>query len=87
MKSCFATIVTQAITLIKLEVGNSIKAIWDTTKLLAYKQNPVGVCTSAVIIPQNTQFQIYGYILNTGTVCWVSLEGVVVEPRGKVVSP
>jgi len=87
MKSCFATIVTQAITLFKITVGNSVKAIWDTSKILAYKNNPIGICPSPIIIPQNTQFQFEGYILNTSTVCWVSLEGVVVEPKGKAISP
>ena len=87
MKSCFATMVTQAMTLFKITVGNSTKAIWDTSKLLCYVKNPIGICPSPIIIPQNTQFQFEGYILNTSTVCWVSLEGVVVEPRGKVISP
>ena len=87
MKSCFATKVTQATSLIKFIVGNSVKAIWDTSKLLCYKNNPVGVCPSAIIIPQNTQYQIEGYILTASTVCWISLEGVIVEPRGKVISP
>lgn len=87
MRTCFATQVTQAISLLKIEVGTSTKAIWDTTKLSCYKKNPVGVCPSAIIIPQNTSYQFYGYIIAVSTVCWVSLEGVVVEPRGKVISP
>lgn len=87
MKSCFATIVTQAMTLFKIIVGNSVKAIWDTSKILCYKNNPIGICPSPIVIPQNTQFQFEGYILATTTVSWVSLEGVVVEPRGKVISP
>ena len=87
MRTCFATQVTQAITLLKITVGNSVKAIWDTTKLAAYKQNPVGICPSPIIIPQNTHFQFAGYILAVSTVCWASLEGVIVEPRGKVISP
>lgn len=87
MKSCFATQVTQAITLFKITVGNSVKAIWDTSKILCYKNNAIGICPSPIVIPQNTQFQFDGYILAVSTVCWVSLEGVVVEPRGKVISP
>lgn len=88
MRTCFATRVIQAITLFKITVGNSVKAIWDTTKLAAYKLNPVGVSASAVIIPQNSQFQFSGYCTGSATtVCWVSLEGVIVEPRGKVISP
>ena len=88
MKSCFATKITQAISLLKITVGNSVKAIWDITKLYAYKMNPVGVSPSVVVIPQNTQYQFAGYLVtNAQPVCWVSLEGVVVEPRGKVISP
>ena len=88
MRTCFATRIIQAISLFKITVGNSTKAIWDTTKLAAYKNNPVGVSASAVIIPQNTQYQFSGYCIGSATtVCWVSLEGVIVEPRGKVISP
>ncbi len=88
MRTCFATQVTQAITLLKITVGNSVKAIWDTSKLAAYKLNPVGVSPSVIVIPQNTQYQFEGYISGAaGTICWVSLEGMVVEPRGKVISP
>ena len=47
----------------------------------------MGICPSAVIIPQQTYYQIYGYIIAASTVSYVSLEGLVVEPRGKVVSP
>ena len=77
------------ITMWKVVVGNSIKAIWDTEKLNAYKDSVVGITPSAVIIPQNVQWNIYGYMDGVGgsALSYYSLEGVIVEPRGKVVSP
>ena len=88
-RPCFAATVTPAISLLKVIVGNSVKAIWDTTKLATYRMNPVGISPSVVIIPQNTQYQFEGYIIDAagGTAVWIGLEGVVVEPRGKVISP
>ena len=77
-------------TLWKLVVGNSIKAIWDSERLNAYQNNIAGFTPSAVVIPQNTQWNIYGYLPSTaaGTILtYTNLEGIVVEPRGKVVSP
>jgi len=76
-------------TLWKIVVGNSDKVIWDMSKCYAYKTHAVGICPSAVIIPQNTQFDIYGYLPTSAgaAVSFVSLEGLLVEPRGKVISP
>lgn len=76
-------------TLWKIVVGNSDKVIWDMSKCYAYKTHAIGVCSSATIIPQNTQFDIYGYLPDSagGAVSWVSVEGFVCEPRGRVISP
>jgi hypothetical protein len=76
-------------TLWKIRVGNSDKVIWDASKCYAYRSEAVGICTSAVIIPQNTQYNIYGYLPTAAgnAVSWVALEGFVVERRGNVVSP
>jgi hypothetical protein len=76
-------------TLWKIVVGNSDKVIWDMSKCYAYKTHAVGICPSAVIIPQNTQFDIYGYLPTSAgaAVSFVSVEGLLVEPRGKVISP
>lgn len=82
-----ATVVAQTTSLWKFEVGHSIKAIWDLSKCYAYPHNTFGICPSAVIIPQNTQYQIYGYSIATNVASWVMLEGIIVEPRGKQVSP
>ena len=73
----------------KFVVGNSVKSIWDMSKCYAYRKESVGFSNSAVIIPQNTQYMIYGYLPTAmgAVVQYVSLEGMVCEPRGKVVSP
>jgi len=81
------TIAAPCVSLFKIVVGNSVKAIWDTEPLNAYRRNAVGVSPSAIIIPQNTQFQLYGYITAVTTVCDIHMIGLVCEPRGKVLSP
>ena len=82
-----ATVPVQSTTLWKIDVGHSIKAIWDVSKLYPYKSEVMGICPSAVIIPQQTYYQIYGYIIAASTASYVSLEGLVVESRGKIVNP
>ncbi len=85
----------QLMSLIKFTVGGSIAAIWDITGLSAYHFDQAALCPAAIVIPQNVQFNIYGYTRNmndtkaTGEVgtLWLQLVGVVVEPRGKVVTP
>jgi len=82
-----ASPIAQVTSLWKFDVGHSVKAIWDLTKCYAYRSKVVGISPSAVVIPQNSYFQIYGYSITTDTASYVSLLGVVVEPRGRVVSP
>lgn len=76
-------------TLWRFQVGNSLKAIWDASKCYAYKDHVAGFSPSEIVIPQNTQFNIFGYLPTAlgSAVSYVSFEGVVVEPVGKVVSP
>ena len=78
----------QVISLIKIAVGGSDKAIWDTTCFEGY-QNLTGFSPSAVIIPQNATFNISYYFKSTvaGVRANIQLVGVTVEPRGKVLSP
>lgn len=79
----------QVVSLIKITVGGADKAIWDITKLQAYPNQAVGISPGAVIIPQNASYAIAFYKANgiSGAIANVMLEGVVVEPRGKVTSP
>ena len=81
------TVEDQCSSLWKFDVGHSTKAIWDLSKCYAYRSMIAGVCPSAVIIPQNTYYQIYGYLLTASDNSRVMLEGVVVEPRGVTISP
>jgi len=85
----------QEVSLVKFTVGGSISAIWNIEGLSAYKWNQAGFSPAAVVIPQNTSFNIYGYMKNksmtknTGIVgtIFLQLVGVTVEPRGKVITP
>ncbi len=76
-------------TLWRFQVGNSLKAIWDASKCYAYRDKVAGFCPTEIVIPQNSQYNIFGYLPTAvgNALSYVSLEGVVVEPKGKVVSP
>lgn len=79
------------VSLIKISVGGGDKVIWDTRSMGGYTEAQVAFSPSAIIIPQNTTFNIR-YYKNMYTVsdCGMfslQLIGVCVEPRGKVVSP
>ena len=90
-----AAVWPQNVNQIKINVGGADKVIWDITAMYAYPQDVVAFSPSAVIIPQNASFQIYyqlrGHIVNTtpapGQSVRLQLVGIVVEPRGKVISP
>jgi len=83
-----ATPIAQTTSLFKFDVGHSVKSIWDLTKCYCYRSKVVGISTSAIIIPQNTYFQISGYLFDSSAVAsYISLIGLVCEPRGQVISP
>lgn len=86
-RMALATPIAQVTSLWRFDVGHSYKAIWDLSKCNAYKTMICGVSPTVIVIPQNTYFQIYGYSIALTTAHYVLLEGVVVEPRGKVISP
>lgn len=91
-RMAYATWVAIQCTLWRFQVGNSYKAIWDASKCYAYRDKVAGFCPTEIIIPQNSQYNIFGYLNQAetgvgGVLSYVSLEGVVVEPVGKVVSP
>lgn len=83
-----ANVMGQVVSLVKVNVGGSDKVIWDLSGMEAYDV-PVGFSPSAVIIPQNAAFNLYYYFKSTvaGIRAYLQLIGIVVEPRGKVVSP
>jgi len=88
----------QCVSLIKINVGGGDKAIWDISSMYTYRDAKAGFSPSAVIIPQNATFVISYYKMGSievgavtapvsGEIAWLQLVGVVVEPRGKVISP
>lgn len=91
----FADMWPQVVNQVKINVGGSDKVLWDLTGMYAYKDDCCGISPGAVIIPQNASYNIYyqlrGHIVNTtaapGQSARIQLIGVVVEPRGKVISP
>lgn len=93
MRAALATIIEPALSMLKFEVGGNDRAIWDLMNMYAYPNAMAAVSPSAIIIPQNTSFQIYVYGGlsddggSTDIAQYIVLEGVVVEPKGKVLSP
>lgn len=93
MRACLTTVIEPALSLIKFNVGGNDRAIWDLFSMYAYPDAMAAISPSAVIIPQNTDYQIYLYGGlssdggSTDVAQYIVLEGVVVEPKGKVLSP
>jgi len=88
----------QVVSLVKVNVGGADKAIWDITSIYTYRDAKAGFTPSAVVIPQNASYVISYYKMGsievgavtapvTDEVAWLQLVGIVVEPRGKVISP
>ena len=85
----------QIVAQVKIQVGGADKVIWDLSGMYAYPGALVAFSSAAVVIPQNAAFNIYymlrGHLTNTtlapGARAMIQLIGVVVEPRGKVISP
>ena len=78
-----------SVTLLKITVGNSIKAIWNLENLYSSNSGEVrnGFCPSVVIIPQNVPYTISRYVIQTDSPAQIALRGFVVEKVGKVLTP
>lgn len=76
------------VSLLRISVGGGDKVIWDTQSMQSYKQNLVAFAPSAVIIPQNTSYNISIYKTRAvGGNVYIQFIGVIVEPRGLLISP
>jgi len=75
-----------ACTSIKFNVGGGDRVIWQLQSLRE-QDDMVGFCPSGIIIPQRTPYTISRYIRSASSPVSLVLKGVVVEKRGKVVSP
>lgn len=72
--------------MLKINVGGGDRAIW-TLHSLGEEDDYQGYCPSGIIIPQNAIYTISRWVLMVSLAFYCQLKGVVVEPRGKVVSP
>ncbi len=87
--------VKQSINFLKILVGGNDRVIWDLTGMEAYPNAMAAISPSPVVIPQNTSYdiQVYdaqsddGHTTAEDVVMYLVLDGFVVEPRGKVISP
>jgi len=93
MRMSLATPIAQALSMLKIYVGGNDKVIWDLQNMQAYPNALAAICPPpGVIIPPSTAFQIYGYggLSNDGgstdIASYIVLEGIVVEPKAKVLS-
>ena len=72
--------------LVRISVGGADKVIWDISPAECYAPHVAGVCSSAIIIPQNVTYQFAVYSNNTNAM-YMALMGFVCEPKGKVIMP
>ena len=75
-----------AVSLIKFNVGGGDRAIWSLASLRP-EDDMVGYSPAGVVIPPSTQFTISRYVVQASTQVTVVLKGVVVEVRGRLISP
>lgn len=73
-------------TALKFNIGGADRVIWQL-QALNEDDGFVGFCPSGVIIPQNDPYTISRWVRIASTSTHIVLKGVVVEPRGKLISP
>jgi len=74
--------------LVRIKVGNSIKAIWNLQDLYADGDGPrIGFSPSVVIIPPSVPYTIQRYVENTYSPASITLKGFIIERIGKTYSP
>ena len=71
---------------IKFNVGGADRVIWQL-QALNEDDGYVGFCPTGIIIPQNTIYTISRFVRDISSPVKLVLKGIVVEPRGRVVSP
>lgn len=81
------TIPANNVSLIKFNIGNADRVIWDLTKCEAYTNFIAGITPSAVLITPRAPYQISPYLIANDVEVCVQLMGVVVEPVGLLVTP
>ena len=82
-----STIPAIAVTLIKFNIGNSDRVIWDLTKNSLYWEEAVAVSPAAIVMPPLAPIDIKFYLHASSVACYLQLMGFVVEPVGTVITP
>jgi len=77
---------TPSVSALRFTIGGGERVIW-VLQDLNEEQGKVGFCPTAVIIPPVTTYTISRYVISATSTSVLVLKGVVVEPRGKVISP
>ena len=75
-----------AVTALRIATGGAQRAIWQIQSL-GLQDDWVGLSMAAVIIPQNVLYTIDRWVRQASSSAFVLLKGVVVEPRGKLITP
>ena len=75
-----------SVTHLKFHIGGADRAIWNLESLNE-DDGMVGVCPGGIVIPENIPYTISRYVRSASAPCNLVLKGVVIEPRGLVVSP
>lgn len=81
------TSLIQEISLIKFDIGNADRVVWNLAKVEAYTDFMAGIAPTAIVIPPNTPFQIYPYLIAGGVAQHLQLMGFIVEPVGLLLTP
>lgn len=82
-----STITALAVTLIKFNIGNADKVIWDMTKANLYFEEAVAVSPAAIVMPPLAPIDILFYLHASSIALYIQLMGFVVEPVGTVITP
>jgi len=82
-----STIPTISVTLIKFNIGNADRAIWDLTKANLYYTQSVAVSPAAIVMPPLAPITISLYLHANNVEIYLQLMGFVVEPIGTVITP
>ena len=72
--------------MLRISVGGAERAIWQLQALGA-RDDYVGLSPYGVVIPPNAPYIISRYVRSVSKTANIVLKGIVVESRGKVVSP
>lgn len=71
---------------LRLNIGGADRVLWQLQSLGKY-DDYVGFTPFVALIPPNTPYTISRYVTVASSPAFCLLKGVVVEPRGRVVSP